>query len=97
MRLILALLLLIFAGAASVQAGETPTVLPSDKDPVPYPVPVGYDRCVVVVFSESVQIETGKNGKVIEPPFDKFNADGINASWSAGDLRSVKHCTPRKA
>lgn len=97
-KTILALLIgasLLASGIA--HAGETLAVLPSDKDPVPFPVPEGYDRCVIVVFVQSEQERTGKTGKVIDPPFSKFDADGLSAAWSDGLLKSVRHCQPRSA
>jgi len=70
--------------------------LQSDDDPVPYPVPVGYDRCIVVVFSEAEQERTGKSGKITQPPINSIDANGLNAAWDSGLLKSVNHCTPRE-
>ena len=78
-------------------AGEIPAVLPTDADPVPLPVPIGYDRCIVVIFSDAKKKQLGGNGTFFEPPIDRATAHAINTYWRNGHYKSVKHCTLRSS
>ena len=86
-----------FALPVEPYAGALPVTLPTDSDPVPYPVPVGYERCIIVIFSDAKKKQLGGNGTFFEPPIDRATAHAINSYWRDGHYRSVKHCTLRSS
>jgi len=69
-------------------AGER---LPWVELPVPDPVPVGYDKCVLVHYTPEGKEITGSNGRFVEPPLTSEDVRAIQTIRVKGWGR-VEHC-----